>query len=608
MNTTVAVRWGSALTAAGLIAASATLPVWTMTMKAPQYPKGLTLAAYGTGMTGDVRELNILNHYIGMPPLVVPAFETTVFPFAIAGLVLLCLLAPLHRLLGRLALVAVSAAPIAMLADLQWRLYEFGHSLNPEAPIRLSPFTPLVIGSTTMGNFTSWGMASWGLWCLVGAAGVLFASGPLVRRVTGRAGHARLAGVAAAITVGLLFANPARPLARAADLQALIDATPSGGTVVIPAGDYAGPIVIARPMTVIAAAGATIDGGGHGSVVTITGRDVRFRGFTVRNSGRDVTEEAAGIKATGDGHVIEANRVENVYFGIHLGDGTRATVRDNVIVPGERHGARPGHGISAWHLRDSTITANRISHARDGIYLSFTRGVSVVDNIVTQCRYGLHSMSSQQVAFEGNQVSANLLGAALMTSDQLIFRRNRITHHRDGSAAYGVLLKDIGELRAEDNLILSNRIGIYAESVSTNPAREALLSGNVIAGNEVGLALQSTAALVVTGNRIAENLSDVRPLGRRLSAGMRWSREGRGNSWGRYRGYDANRDGIGDVPFELDDAMDTLLQRNQSIQAFLYTPAHLAIENAVRMFPVYRQPPVLVDRHPLMTTQAGGLR
>ena len=70
----------------------------------------------------------------------------------------------------------------------------------------------------------------------------------------------------------------------------------------------------------------------------------------------------------------------------------------------------------------------------------------------------------------------------------------------------------------------------------------------MIAGNEVGLALQSNAALTMTGNRIAENLTDVRPLGRQLSAGMRWTRDGRGNSWGQYRGFDADRDGIGDVP------------------------------------------------------------
>jgi nitrous oxidase accessory protein len=130
--------------------------------------------------------------------------------------------------------------------------------------------------------------------------------------------------------------------------------------------------------------------------------------------------------------------------------------------------------------------------------------------------------------------------------------------------------------------------------------REAVLARNVIAGNEVGLALQSNAVLSVIGNRIAENLTDVRALGRQLSPGMRWSRDGRGNSWGQYRGYDRNHDGIGDLPHRVEDAMDALVRRNPLIQTFLYTPAHLAIEAAARMFPLYRQAPLVVDEHPLM--------
>ncbi|HEY7501444.1 MAG TPA: hypothetical protein VH740_23180, partial [Vicinamibacterales bacterium] len=64
-----ALHAATALAAASLIAAAAWLPLWTLEMEAPQYPKGLRLYAYGTGMTGDLRELNILNHYIGMPPI-----------------------------------------------------------------------------------------------------------------------------------------------------------------------------------------------------------------------------------------------------------------------------------------------------------------------------------------------------------------------------------------------------------------------------------------------------------------------------------------------------------------------------------------------------------
>ena len=65
----------------------------------------------------------------------------------------------------------------------------------------------------------------------------------------------------------------------------------------------------------------------------------------------------------------------------------------------------------------------------------------------------------------------------------------------------------------------------------TGPAARRDLEANVIAGNEVGLALQGNAALTVVANRIAENLTDVRALGRQLSSASRWSRDGRGNSW-----------------------------------------------------------------------------
>ena len=214
-------------------------------------------------------------------------------------------------------------------------------------------------------------------------------------------------------------------------------------------------------------------------------------------------------------------------------------------------------------------------------------------------------MYSQHATFAGNEAVDNLLGAALMMSDRLVLRNNRIARHRQGAAAYGVLLKDIGDLVAEGNQIVSNRVGIYAEGVPANAAREAVFTGNTIVGNEVGLSLQSTAALTVAGNRIAENLTDVRVLGRSLSAGMRWSSEGRGNSWSQYRGFDADRDGIGDVPHRVEDAMDALVKRNPIIQAFLYTPAHLAVEAAARMFPVFRQPPILVDDRPLVQARGG---
>src|ERR1044071_6267354 len=55
--------------AAVLLVASIFLPYWRLTLLAPQYPGGLRVEAYLDRLDGDVREIDGLNHYIGMPPL-----------------------------------------------------------------------------------------------------------------------------------------------------------------------------------------------------------------------------------------------------------------------------------------------------------------------------------------------------------------------------------------------------------------------------------------------------------------------------------------------------------------------------------------------------------
>ena len=221
----------AAIGAAGLIGLSYGLPLWSMTMRAPQYPKGLRLVAYGTGMTGDIRELNILNHYIGMPPIEAPAFETSIFPYGIAALVVLCLLSPVHRWLRWLAIVATVATPLVILADLQWQLYTFGHTLNPKAPIRLEPFTPLVLGMSRMGNFVSTAMVSSGFFCLVGAAVLLILGGRFGRSVERRQELSAPRRAAMAAAVGLVALAHSAAASPQSPLQARIDAAPRGSTI-----------------------------------------------------------------------------------------------------------------------------------------------------------------------------------------------------------------------------------------------------------------------------------------------------------------------------------------------------------------------------------------
>ncbi|HEY7818814.1 MAG TPA: nitrous oxide reductase family maturation protein NosD, partial [Vicinamibacteria bacterium] len=502
--------------------------------------------------------------------------------------------APFHRRLRQLAIVAIVATALGILGDLQLWLHDFGRNLKPAAPIRVEPFTPYAIGVSSIGTFKTTAMVSSGYLCLLGAAVALYLGGrlPLRRRESSVPDGARL--TAAAL---LFLATTAR--AQEPTLQEQIDAAPRGSTVTLKGGVHQGPIVVRGPLTLVGIDSPIIDGGGAGSVIRIEGDGVVLRGLHVRGSGRQVSEEAAGIKATGSHHLIDSNRIEDVYFGVHLSGGMVNVVRGNEIVPGERNGGRPGHGVSLWNVSGSHVIGNRIAHARDGIYLSFADDIRVEGNEVESSRYGIHSMSSKRTIFERNRVRRNLLGFALMYSREIEMRGNAIEDHREGATAYGILLKDIEGLLLEDNRILRNRVGLYADNTPLGAGRKAVVRGNLFWGNDTALALQSTVALTFVENRVENSLTVVRTEGATLSAN-RWSGEGRGNYWDDYSGFDADGDGIGDLPYQYQAVMNELIGREPAARAFLYTPAHLALETASRLFPVFRTEPLIVDEFPLM--------
>lgn len=160
-----------ALLVAGLVALAigATLPVWRIALVAPQYPEGLSLEMYtykiAAGNQGnDLQEINLLNHYIGMKAIAQADFvEMRWIPFAIGVFVLFGLRAVA---IGRIAnlvdlLVMFVYFSLFSLGTFAYRLYTYGHDLNPKAPMRIAPFMPVLIGQQQIANFvqTSWPLA-----------------------------------------------------------------------------------------------------------------------------------------------------------------------------------------------------------------------------------------------------------------------------------------------------------------------------------------------------------------------------------------------------------------------------------------------------------------
>lgn len=596
-------RYVFAICAAFLIYSSADKPIWVMDMKAPQYPKGLQILAFGERVTGDLREINIINHYIGMKPLTEqPAPEMALFGWSILGLVALLAIAPLHRYLYVTAIAATIALPIGILVDMQIWLYRYGHNLDPTAPFRPDPFTPKILGASMIGQFQTQARIDTGIWMMIAAAALLSGGWFITRRMTARrfrvsttetSSASRVA--MAAVLIGLAVPQV---MLGSQTLQQRIDSAAPGATLVVDGGVHPGPITISRPITLQGRNSPVIDGGGNGSVVVISGERVMLAGFTIRNSGSRTVEEAAGIEIRGSHHRIVRNVIHDVQFGIHAMEGASNQLVENTIITGRGRGYRGGDAINVWYVTDSLIANNRIQHARDGVYLSFTNGIRVRGNSISSSRYGVHSMFSENIRVEGNELRDNLLGAALMNSNRLVFTGNLVADNREGSTAYGVLLKDIGDLELENNQFLRNRVGIYADNAPDRSDRFAIIRRNLFLGNETGMALQSNVKVRVFENSFVDNLADVRSEGGTLAENQ-WSMNGRGNFWSSHRAHDADGDGASDLPYVPESAMSTLIRKNGAVRAFVYTPAHQIIELAVRLFPLFRAEPLLIDHAPL---------
>lgn len=151
-----------------LLLISIFLPWWHMELDAPQYPQGLFLTAYVDRLEGDVREIDSLNHYIGMRPLHEAAhYEKAVAVWLIIAMVLLAEGAAfIHTRWAVLLGIPAIFFPIGFLADLQYWLWNFGQNLDPRAALSSSvkPFTPQILGEGGIGQFQTYAELGLGFW------------------------------------------------------------------------------------------------------------------------------------------------------------------------------------------------------------------------------------------------------------------------------------------------------------------------------------------------------------------------------------------------------------------------------------------------------------
>ena len=169
-------RWIIAI-AALLMTSSYFVPLWQILMWAPQYPEGLEMKIWINDLSGDVKIISALNHYIGMRHIEVNMFpEFTYMIYIVAFMIGFGLLTALlnRRFVLWIYAILIIGAGIAALVDFYLWGYDYGHNLDPTAPIVVPgmSYQPPLIGTKQLLNFTAFSGPDIGGWIFL-AAGLL---------------------------------------------------------------------------------------------------------------------------------------------------------------------------------------------------------------------------------------------------------------------------------------------------------------------------------------------------------------------------------------------------------------------------------------------------
>jgi len=209
-------------------------------------------------------------------------------------------------------------------------------------------------------------------------------------------------------------------------------------------------------------------------------------------------------------------------------------------------------------------------------------------------------MYDDDAVVEDNVLSHNSVGAFFMYSRRLNMRNNVAESNR-GPSGYGIGMKDLDDAVITGNLFADNRVGASIDNSPREIDSRLVFEDNVFAVNDIGVRLMpSVKRNEYTGNSFIENQSQVTINGGGKLVGNFWSPDGKGNYWSDYTGYDADGNGIGDLPYNAQRLFEDLAEEHPEFRLFIHSPSSQAIDFAARAVPFIRPKPKLTDEAPMM--------
>ena len=162
------------------------LPIWRITLEAPQYPEGIGMLIWVDTVTGasdhDLNSINKLNHYIGMKTIPKPEemWEFEVFPLVIIAMVALGVLIGILGFIGKVSykwflgwFILMSVLGVLGMYDFNAWLTDYGSNLDPNAIMKLThpdgtpmTYSPPLLGHEKMLNFDVTSLPHTGAWMM----------------------------------------------------------------------------------------------------------------------------------------------------------------------------------------------------------------------------------------------------------------------------------------------------------------------------------------------------------------------------------------------------------------------------------------------------------
>jgi nitrous oxidase accessory protein len=283
---------------------------------------------------------------------------------------------------------------------------------------------------------------------------------------------------------------------------------------------------------------------------------------------------------------------------VFVAQGDHCVIQDSTVIGKDLPPERRGDGIRLWYASGCRLLGNRMERSRD-VVIWYSSDTTVEDNVVRTSRYGLHYMYSDRNVFRHNRFEDNQVGAAIMYSRGIELTENAFSFST-GVAAYGLLLKDADDVFIVGNRFIDNSTSLFFDGAPQARDGRVDVHGNLIARNDVGIALQPLSRRIrFWENALIGNHTQVQVVGTGTAEGNVWSVDGRGNYWSDAVLYDANHDGVSEIPYRSESTYEVLADRYPALAFFDGTPGAEAIDLAARLFPVFAPRPKLVDAHPL---------